>query len=191
MIRIVVAGFLGAIMLFLWGFFSWAILPLHKTTIHTLSNEDIIVAAFKAGNLETGTYMVPGMAGESEASKKAHSEKMKSGPIAMIHYSTNGYEEVDVMYMLRGFLIEFLAAMMAASLLGKLSWSLASKFGARVRFVLMLGIFLAIATRLSDWAWLGYPAGFTISLIIDDIIGWALAGLVIAWRMKPLMTKTI
>jgi hypothetical protein len=136
--------------------------------------------------------MIPGMPDEKggEAAKKAHSEKMKRGPVAMLHYSTMGYDDPDPMYLIKGFLSHFLAAIVAASLLGKLSWSLAAKYGSRVLFITTLGLFLAFAGRLSDWAWSGYSTGITISLVIVDLVGWTLAGLLIAWRMKPLMAKT-
>ncbi len=187
--RIILAGFLGALVLFFWGFFSWEVLPFHKMTAHSLSNEDVVVSALRSGNAETGTYMIPAMPGDNDAEKKAHLEKMKSGPVAMLHYSTTGYAGFDLMYMLKGFFVLFLSSMIAASLLGKLSWSLASKYGARVRFVMMVGIFLAITARLGDWAFMGYSTSFSLNLAADDIIGWTLAGLVIAWRMKPMMTK--
>jgi hypothetical protein len=176
----------------IWGFISWEVLPLHNMTMHTLSNEDAVVAALKSGNAESGTYMIPGISEKADdATKKAQMEKMKRGPIGMLHYSNEGYGEMEAMYFIKGFLVFFFSAMVAASLLGKLSWSLASKYSARVRFILSIGIFLAIAARLGDWAWFGYPANFSIMLAVFDIIGWTLAGLVIAWRMKPLMTKTV
>jgi hypothetical protein len=187
--RIILAGFLGAVVLFIWGFLSWAVLPFHAKTTHPLPNEDAVVTALKSGNVESGTYRIPAI-GDNEAAKKAEMEKMKTGPIVWLHYSREGYGDVDAMYLIKGFLILFFASMMAASLLGKLSWSLASKYGARVRFVMVLGIFLAVAGRLGDWAWLGYSASFSLNLLADDIIGWTLAGLVIAWRIKPLMAKT-
>ena len=132
--------------------------------------------------------MVPGM-GTDEASKKAAEEKMKTGPTAFVQYRSGGYDMA--MYLLKGFLIYFFSAMIAASLLSKLSWSLASKFGARVGFVMMLGLFLAVASRLSDWNWMGYATDFSLHLAADNIIGWTLAGLVIAWRIKPMMTKKV
>ena len=191
MSRNLFAGFLGAVVLMVWGFVSWEVLPFHGKTIHTLSNEDAVVSVLKSGNPETGTYQIPGMGEGSEASKKAQMEKMETGPVAWLHYSREGYGEIEPMYYVKGFLIFFFSSMIAASLLGKLSWSLASKYGTRVRFVAMMGIFLAIAGRLGDWNWLGYSTGFSLSLVADDIIGWTLAGLVIAWRIKPLMTKTV
>jgi len=188
--RIILAGFLGAIVLMIWGFLSWAVLPFHGKTMHTLSNEDAVVAAIKAGNAESGTYQIPGMGDGSAAAKKIEMDKMKVGPTGWLHYSTEGYGEIDPMYFLKGFLVCFFSSMFAASLLRKLSWSLASKYGTRVRFIMMLGVFLAIAGRLNDWAWMGYPTSFSLNLLVDDIVGWTLAGLVIAWRIKPLMAKT-
>ena len=187
--RTIIAGFLGALVLFIWGFISWAVLPWHNMTTHSLTNEDAVISVLKSANTESGTYMIPGM-GTTEVGKKTQMEKMKVGPNAWLHYSSVGMDEMDPMYFIRGFLICFISATLAASLLGKLSWSLASKYGARVRFVMMLGIFLAIAGRLSDWSFLGYSTSFSLNLAADDIIGWTLAGLVIAWRIKPLMAKT-
>ena len=189
MIRIIVAGFLGALALFVWGFISWEVLPWNAQAMHKLSNEDAVMSALKAGNPESGTYSIPGMPDtKDEAAKSAHMEKMKAGPVAMIQYSTTGMDMGS--YMIRGFLVYFLSAMLAASLLAKLSWSLASKFGARVWYVTMLGIFLAVAARIGDWAWMGASTSMSITLAVNDIIGWMLAGLLIAWRMKPVMAKT-
>ena len=188
MSRTILAGFLGAIVLMIWGFLSWDVLPFHRSTMHALGNEDAVVAALKAGNAANGTYMIPAM-GTDEASKKAAMEKMKAGPTAWVHYHSDGYDQMDVMYLVKGFFICMVSSMLAASLLSKLSWSLASKFGARVGFVMVLGVFLAVAGRISDWNFMGYPADFTLALVADDIIGWTLAGLVIAWRIKPMMTK--
>jgi hypothetical protein len=188
--RTSLAAFLGALVLFIWGFLSWEVLPFHSKTMHTLPNEDAVVTTLKSGNAESGTYMIPGTGDGSEAAKKAAMNKMKTGPMGWLMYSREGMGEMHPMNFIKGFIVLFFSAMIAASLLGKLSWSLASKYGARVRFVMMLGIFLAIAGRLGDWAFMGYSTDFSLNLLADDIIGWTLAGMVIAWRIKPLMTKT-
>ena len=190
MSRTLLAGFLGALVLMIWGFIAWEVLPFHTMTMHTLSNEDAVVAALKSGNAETGAYMVPGIGDKhDEAAKKAEMEKMKIGPEAWIHYTKEGIGEMSPMYFIKGFLVYLFSALIAASLLGKLSWSLASRYGARVRFVMMMGLFIAITGRIGDWAWLGYSTSFSLHLAADDFIGWTLAGLVIAWRVRPLIAK--
>src|SRR2546430_2000750 len=86
--RILLAGFLGAIVLMIWGFLSWAVLPWSGQSMLMLQNEDAVLSALKAGNAESGMYVIPGMKDHNdEAAKKAHMEKMKAGPIAMIQYS--------------------------------------------------------------------------------------------------------
>ena len=60
MIRIIIAGFLGAVVLFIWGFISWAVLPFNSQTMLALPNEDTVLAALKAGNIESGLYRIPG-----------------------------------------------------------------------------------------------------------------------------------
>src|SRR5690242_12112914 len=83
MSRTILAGFLGAIVLFAWGFVSWVILPFHGQTTHALPNEDAVAAALKSGNAESGAYRIPAIGGD-EITKKAEMEKMKTGPIAWI-----------------------------------------------------------------------------------------------------------
>ena len=191
MSRILLSGFLAALVLLIWGFISWEVLPFHGMTIHQLPNEDAVVATLKSGNVGSGAYMIPGMPEKGDAAaRNATMEKMKHGPLGMLHYNTEGMSDMMWMYYVKGFLVYLLAAMVASSLLGKLSWSLASKYGARVRFVMMIGVFLALTSRLGDWAWFGYSTGISAVLAADDIIGWTLAGMVIAWRIKPLMVKT-
>ena len=102
--RIIFAGFLGALVLFFWGFLSWAVLPFHSQTTHTFPNEDAVTAALKSGNAESGAYRIPGLGG-NEATKKVEMEKMKAGPIVWIQYHQEGYGEVDPVYYLKGFLI--------------------------------------------------------------------------------------
>ncbi|MEI8133966.1 MAG: hypothetical protein WCH46_02665 [bacterium] len=185
--RVIIAGFLGAIVLFIWGFISWAVLPWNAQTMHTIPNEDSVLNMLKAQHLETGLYRIPNEMRKDEASRNAAYEKMKAGPIAIINYSNDGMDSGT--YMLKGFIVLLLSAIMGALLLSKLSWALASKFSARVQYVMMLGVFIAVAGRFSDWAWFGTSTSFTIAVAIQDIIGWTLAGMVIAWRMKPTMTK--
>src|SRR5438067_2195357 len=56
--RILLAGFLGAIVLMIWGFLSWAVLPWSGQSMLKLPNEDTVLSALKAGNAESGMYVI-------------------------------------------------------------------------------------------------------------------------------------
>jgi hypothetical protein len=178
--KLIIASLLGGLTLFVWGGISWMALPFHNENLRELPNEAAVVAALQSSNATTGTYRIPGTGPGSM-------DKMKVGPIAMIQYHAEGVEP-GPMYFLKGLLVEILAMCIAVMMLSKISWSLAS-YANRVKFMMMIGLLLAVAGRLSDWAYMGNSAEFTILFALDDIIGWTLAGLVVAKFTKPNLAK--
>ncbi|HYM19929.1 MAG TPA: hypothetical protein VEW28_02880 [Candidatus Kapabacteria bacterium] len=182
--RILLASVLGAITMFIWGFISWAVLPWHTSSIHTFSNEDAIVAAIKAGNNPSGAYMIPGFAMGHDAMVA----KTEAGPVAHIFYKAEGMKAMDPMFFVKALILDILAMLVAVSLLSKISWSLAS-YGNRVRFMMMIGLIIAIATRLGDIVYFSYPMEFSLPMAVDEVIAWTLAGLVVAKFTKPAMAK--
>src|SRR5512132_2500015 len=49
-------------------------------------------------------------------------------------------------------------------------------FGARVGFVMVAGILAAIATNVSYWNWYGFPAVYTASYMLIELVGFVLVG---------------
>ncbi len=179
-----IASLLGALVLFIWGFISWAALPFHTSTMRGLSNEDTVIAALRSGNASTGVYQMPSMNGPN---KEAAEAKWKAGPMAMVFYSAEGMNNM-AMYFIKGFIVYVIAVWIAVMMLSKISWSLAS-YGNRVRFMAMIGLILAVGGRLNDWAFMHFPTDFSLLLAADDVIGWTLAGLVVARIIKPAIMK--
>nr|NGX46595.1 hypothetical protein [Chlamydiota bacterium] len=60
----------------------------------------------------------------------------------------------------------------------------AMKYGRRVCFVTVVGLFLGLMSALPMWNWWAFPAGFTIVSILDPMIAWFFGGLVIARLVK-------
>ena len=58
-------------------------------------------------------------------------------------------------------------------------------FGSRVLFVALLAGFVALQSRLLDWSWWRFPLDYSLVAALDLVVGWTLAGLVLAWRVKP------
>ena len=47
--KILLAGLLGGIILYIWGAAAWVVIPLHKGSLHRMANEESVVAAMKTG----------------------------------------------------------------------------------------------------------------------------------------------
>lgn len=185
--RVIVAGLLGGVVLFVWQFISWTILPWHNMTIHSIAEGDEIVEILRAQELQSGVYHFPGMpeGDNSEAAMNAWAERYKQGPnINFMAYSAVGQDHEDPMQFIWGLIFNILAASLAAwMLMGALGST--GSFMKRTLLVTALGVFVVLTTTLPNWNWWAFPGDYSVVMAIDYIVNWFLAGLVIAWRIKP------
>lgn len=188
--KILLGGVVGGIVIFVWSAISHIVLPLGEVGIKDLPNEEMVVTAMRANITDPGFYFFPGMglsAGmskeEKQASMQRWQEKYRQGPNGILIYHPQGQDPM----MAKGLLIELLSniagALVAAYLLAKAVVGIAS-FGGKVLFVLLLGLFASLAIDISYWNWYGFPGSYTLVQIIDQVVGWGLAGLVLAAIIK-------
>jgi hypothetical protein len=57
-------------------------------------------------------------------------------------------------------------------------------FVARVNFVLLIGVVVAIGTNLSYWNWFGFPWNYTLAAVFIQVVGFLCAGLVAALVLR-------
>ena len=186
MLRILIAGLVGGLIYFIWGMMAWMALPLHTPTINGLPAESEISQALQDQGLETGVYTIPFLSNEDDWQSpesdfaKAHA----AGPIVSIYYQKNGAAPMPTKMLAGGFVIDFVAAALAACLLSSMG-SCCNGYWCRVGFVAGMGIFVAFVGHASYWNWMYFPAGYTIAFMVDVIVGWTLAGFAIAALIKP------
>jgi hypothetical protein len=41
-----------------------------------------------------------------------------------------------------------------------------------------------VLVNLQYWNWYGFPGDYTFAALLDDVIGFTLVGMVVAWRVK-------
>jgi hypothetical protein len=196
--KIVSAGILGGIILWVWGFLSWVVLPLHLSSIRTIPNETEIVGMLGRSLPEKGVYEFPAMpreaagmpAAEQEAAMAAYMQKYQSGPTGMIFFDPEGKDPFMVNQMISGLLIFILSASMVAWLLSR-STAAGESFLSRIVYCGMIGTLIAVGCHLSDWNWMGYPFDWTRALMFDSIIAWVLAGMGISAIIKQKPTPAM
>ncbi|MDZ7290008.1 MAG: hypothetical protein ONB44_06170 [candidate division KSB1 bacterium] len=181
--RVFIAGLLGGLAVFVWGMISWMALPWHNTTMHSLANEDAIVENLRANLTTTGVFYFPGEP-HSEAEMQAFTEKHKRGPLGFLVYLAEGRDPMAPMLFVRGLLLNLITAILAAYLLSQAVDKLKT-YVQRVAFVGLLGVFAALVSHVTSWNWFYFPADYTLVMSADLVVAWIIAGLVIAWRIKP------
>lgn len=190
MMRIIVAGVLGAVVLFLWGFLYWVQLSWVLVPYKHMADEAAVVEVLRENLPESGMYWFPmprhdpdATAEEKQAAQEAFEEAHRRGPLGAVSYHAEGSEPMEIGVLVKGFVIEFASALLASILLccacGRRGYA------ARVAFVFGLGLFICVSVHLIGWNYMLDPLEFTLLKIGDSVVGWLLAGLVIAAVVKP------
>jgi hypothetical protein len=166
---------------------AWMALPLHTPTIAGLPNETEVTAILKGQNLNTGVYTAPmweSDADMSDAESKFYQNHL-AGPVYSIYYQRDGMVPMGPKVLMMGLVIDFLAALLVAMLLAAAASGCCKSYGYRVGFVVGMGMFTALIGHVSYWNWMNFPLDYTVAFVIDNVVGWTLAGLVIAAIVTP------
>lgn len=187
--RHILAALVAAIVVFFWGFMSWAAIGIWDFAFPRPKNETAIVETLKASLDGDGAYVVPfmpegyGQDGTDEAVKAASADyeaRHRAGPLALILYRVQGSDPMPPAELARGFGIEFVSALLLACILSTVQGGFARK--AYVGFTIAL--FAATACYGVMGNFMRMPLPFVFAFWADAIIAWTLATLVIA-KMTP------
>ena len=176
--KIVLAALAGGLVLFIWGAVSHMLLPLGEAGLKNLPNEESVLTALGSSISEPGLYFYPGldMKNATKEDQAAWAEKIKSGPSGLLLYRPSGGEAMSPRQLGSELLSNIFAAWIAAIVVAMIS----APFGRRVLVVGLLGLFAWLSISASHWIWYGFPTAFVGAELIDQVVGWLLAGLVIA-----------
>jgi hypothetical protein len=188
MIKILLGGVVGGLVIFFWGFVSHMVLPLGEMGLRTIPNEDDLNAAIKTDVREPGLYFVPGRdmsKSQSEEEMQAHMDKVSKGPYGYMVIYPNGRDSS----LGKRLPIELGTNVVCALLSAILVTQLRAGFIVRVACVTLVGILASIMTLVPYWNWYGFPTDFTLAQIVHHTVGWFLAGLVLALIVRPAFPK--
>jgi hypothetical protein len=184
--RIILAAVLGAIAMFIWTFVAHEVLPLGEAGISEIPNEEAVLTTM-GSNLgdKDGLYIFPGMGLGPDVTHAQRTEAMKTYPTKLeknpsgllLYHPAASRPLVMLKYLAVEFTTELLEALLVVFLLAQ---TRIVSFGGRVGFVTTAGIMAAIATNVSYWNWYGFPAVYTASYILIQIVGFFLVGVVAA-----------
>ncbi len=188
--KILLAGLLGGLAMFIWESIAHIALPLGEAGIKGLeAHEAPMMAAFKEHIKEPGFYFFPapedkpGMtAAQKEKSMADSGVRMASEPTGILIVHPNGYPPNMGQRLPVQFAGDVLIMLIAAYLLSKAG--ALSGYGARVLFVTLMGLLPTLAIDMPEWNWYGFPDTYLAAQFLVHVVGFALGGLVLARLVK-------
>src|SRR6476661_5712007 len=178
MTRIILAGVLGGIAMFIWTSVAHMFTPLGEMRLREMHNESAVMDALKT-NLgdDRGLYVYPGLGAGPDATSEQKREAMKNmgdklskNPSGILMY--NPLRPLNMPKLLgREFGKEVLVALLAVFLLAQ---TRIVSFIGRVGFVAIAGLIAAISTNVSYWIWYAFPKRYTAAYMLIDLIAFAL-----------------
>jgi hypothetical protein len=178
--KVLLPGILGGLLVFVWSAISHMLLPIGAMGFKWLpNNEGPVLEAMKSNIQEPGLYFMPG----HDMSREPTAEEMRKyeeGPTAFLVYNPTGEKAMSPWQLVRQALFDILCGLIAAFIISATVASLTT----RVIMVMLMGLFAWLAISAPYWNWYRFPAAFTIGEGLDSVIGWLLAGFLIAWMIQ-------
>ena len=180
--RVVLAGLIGGIVFFAWGAIAHMALPIGQMGMGQAgAGEDAVIAALHDHLGGEGVYAVPDLPPDKmgdAAAVKAYADKAKASPYAFVIYQPIGRDMTD---MGGNLVVQAISDIVSAIIV---AWVLslgALGFGKRLAASTLLGLFSFLTVSVPWWNWYRFPTAFTVGSLLEQVIGWALAGAAIAW----------
>lgn len=182
--KILLGGILGGIVAFVCSA-AIHMSPLGHMGLSVLNadKEDPVLTALKSNIQQDGLYFFPGMDMNrtlTTEEQNAWNAKYKAGPSGLLLYHTVGSEPMSARQLGLEFLSTVICGLIAAFILASTVGSVIS----RAILVGLMGLFTWVAISFSQWNWYGFPFNFILLDALDQIIGWTVAGFVMAKMIK-------
>jgi hypothetical protein len=181
--RILIAGLIGGIALFVWGVLAHVVLPIGEMGMKVANHQDAAMTALQSSaDKGAGVYMIPGIAPEmwqDETAMNAFVTQYKDAPSAFVVYDPTPNPNLQSMggALTKQFINDVLMGLIAAWILGLAAVS----FGTRVMMGAALGVLAWLSTSVPYWNWYRFPMDFTLGALLDSGVGLFVASIPIAW----------
>ena len=190
--RVLIAGVIGGIVMFLWGAVAHMALPLGEIGIRQPANENVVLSTLHEGlGAEPGVYMLPSLAPDKmsdPAAVKTYADKAKASPYAWVVYLPQGEDLTQMGRQLqRQWASDTLAALALAFLMG---WA-GLGFRRRLAIAGVAALFAWLSVLAPYWNWYRFPLDLSLSALVEQVVGWLLAGAAMGWwigRREPRRT---
>lgn len=187
--RLLIASIVGTIILYVFLALAHTVLNMHYSDYKYTPSQDSIIRSLSSYLHEDGMYMVPYyQQGTPMKEIEADMHSRVGNPWAMINYQSQMEGENGMMFLM-SFIYNFISVLIICVALATASARLGS-FGQHLWFVMLFALFAIFATTMMSYNWEGQPMHHLKGSIIDNLVGYFLVGLWLAWYYGRLEKKT-
>jgi len=181
--RLLLGTLLGGVLAFAWSSVSHLVLPLGEAGVRTLPHEAAVLEAMRTNITKPGLYIFPGEGFDARATpaqRQAWEQRYRTGPAGILVFRPVGGMPLSPLQLL----VELGADLLCA---GIAAWAVSrtEAFWRRVLVVTLFGLFAWLSIDVSYWNWYGFPTAYVLASLVDQVGGFLLAGLAIAWIVRP------
>lgn len=180
--RLLLAAIAGALTMFVWGGLSHMVL-FKGAGFARMPHEDRVLAELRSAIPQDGLYFFPSpdfSGNASAAERTAWEARFRAGPTGMLVYHPAG----ESPFAPQKLLVQLLSSLLAGAIATYVLSRMAAPYGQRVLACGLLGAFGCLAVSTIYWNWYGFPTPFYLAQWVDMVVGWTLAGAVIA-KLAP------
>lgn len=190
--RILIAAIFGGIVMFFWGFVAHMLLGLGNPGIHQPLHEDTVLSSLHEGLGTTpGVYILPSFDPKQwndQAARAAYGQKTSTSPYAWVVYLPQGDDMTDMHRQLpRQWASDTLASLVLAFVMGLAAFGFTKRLG----IAAAAAVFAWLSTLVPYWNWYRFPDALIWAALVEQLIGWLLAGAVMAWWIGRKERKTV
>lgn len=181
--RALVGAVAAAVAMYVLGFIFFAS-GIQNLAIGDVGNAEaaVIQQALAANLPQTGTYSVP------DDSTPEQTVMYGQGPIATVHYNSEGFAIGDAAALIGGFVHMFVVALLLALSLLTLARYVPGS-GERIRLLLTAVIGTAVFIHLREPIWFHHDWTYAIYALVADVVTLSVAGLIILKLLPNEATK--
>jgi len=194
--KILWAGLAGGLVVFVWGFVAHTVLPLGEMGLQPMPVNSPLLESMTANLAQEGLYYFPGREvgrKQTEAEEAVWTTKYRMGPNGLLLYHPTGSDPMSPGKLGRELATDIAGALLLAYLLVAIAGTTGAQvpWAKQLRIALAAGLFSWAAISLPHWNWYGFPGAFILAELIDQIVGWTLATLVMAllWRRAERLAR--
>ena len=180
--RVLVAGLMGGILMFLWGVVAHMALGLGNVGLKQPASESVVLSTLHEGlGDKAGVYILPSLDPKKmgdAAEVIAYQQQAIRSPYAWVVYLPQGDDMTRMGPQIgRQWASDTLSALALAFVMGLAGLG----FRRRLALAAVAVAFAWLSTMVPYWNWYRFPLDFTWAALIEQLIGWLIAGAAMAW----------